>query len=123
MYVRKYNVYNILFPDSSRNFFFSVFCRLISYKRISSENSRIGCDRFGCCHSNMGFIHSAGCPDTFAFLGIWHGGVTHWIVWKLDLYVRQNRSVFSRLVFWMNDCKFFGCVMSGTRIIISCDYG
>ena len=84
MYVWKYNVYNILFPDSSRNFFFSVFCRLISYKRISSKNSWIGCDCFGCCHSDMGFIHSAGCPDTFALFCIWHCSITHRIFRKLD---------------------------------------
>ena len=70
--IRKHDIYNILFTDSSRNLLLTVFCRLVLHQRVCTEHPRIGCDGLCCCHGHMSLIDTAGCPDPFSFKGIRH---------------------------------------------------
>ena len=78
--IRKHDIYNVLFPDSTCNFFLVVRLRLICNQRICPKHTWIGCDRFGCRHSYLRFIYPACRPDSFPLDCVRHGSITHRIL-------------------------------------------
>ena len=114
---------NIFLSDSSGYLFFSIFCRLINHQRVCSKHTGIGGDGLRGSHAYIGLIDAACRPHAFSCYRIWHRGVAHWIVRKVDLHMGNYGFIFSRLFLWVNYHEFFRCIMSGSGIVISCNHG
>ena len=121
--IGKNNGYNIFLSDSAGDFLSSVCCWLIYHQRICTKYTGVGGDSFGSSHSHICLIDTTCSPDALALYRVWDCGVTHGILWEIDLHMGNHRFIFSRLLLWMDHQEFFRHIMSGTGIIVSGDHG
>ena len=87
-------------------------------QRICAENSRVGSDGFRGSHRYIAGIDAGLPPYSLIRERIRHRCVPHGIIRKVDLDLRDNGFIMSRLLLRRDHDEFFGSEFTGRRILV-----
>ena len=99
---------DILFTDSSGDFFFAAAFRLLQlHQRVGRQNAGVGSNGFRSGDADVCLVDAGGCPDAFFGVHAGAGGIAERMIGQLDLHMGQNAFIFLLLLLRLDHDELF----------------